>query len=496
MPRLRRSGRRGSSGPAGPAGPRPVGRAAPPSLRTAAITASWSVVVAVREVDAGDVHALVDQVADERSAPARPGRGCRRSSPVASRARQYLLLKGCQRRAAYSMTPMRYSLRFIYGLALLSGAGCTVDTADPESRRAGRAADRRSTRRTCTRASSRTTSRPGRSTRASAWCPSRARPSRSSAASPACRRWSSASAAIYTGAGRATPAGEPLDRPAGRALAAPRLGRHLPGRAGLQPVQRRGRDARPVALGLDADGARQPRVRQGRRQPVEQQCQRFGGFPILAANYPFADPDRSARSPSCATSSTPYDDLRRRRAQGRRHRHGQPVVDPGHHRGRQLARHPPARRPRRVDRARSRLLRPQVDLLVRGLAPRPRRGRGRRRRRRRVARRERPRSAARRRRPDPRRPPAHRAQPAEGSAALRRAAASSPATPCCATRARSRSTSAASTSSSTSPTHNEQAAAIAARVTAYTYKRHPHRRHASPSDPDIANLLWPYSAAR
>ena len=76
---------------------------------------------------------------------------------------------------------------------------------------------------------------------------------------------------------------------------------------------------------------------------LEEQYQKFGGFPILAANYEFADPSDPHAAQARATSSTPATIVNVGGVKHRRHRHGQPVVDPGHHRGRQLARRAPDR---------------------------------------------------------------------------------------------------------------------------------------------------------
>ena len=110
-------------------------------------------------------------------------------------------------------------------------------------------------------------------------------------------------------------------------------------------------------------------------------------FPILAANYSFADPNDSdaaqaaQRHPAVRRSSTSTGCKVGIIGMGNL------SSIAGHHRGRQLARRPPDRRDQAIP-TRSSAAAPAGRRARRGLAPRPRRGRGRRRRRR-VARSER-----------------------------------------------------------------------------------------------------------
>ena len=158
-------------------------------------------------------------------------------------------------------------------------------------------------------------------------------------------------------AGQAHP--QRVDEP----LAVARLRRLLPGRAGVQRVQGRGRDARAVARGHGRRGARQPRV----RPRLAATCSRRSTTGRSSRTWPRTTRSttrRIRRSARCATSSTPYRDLRRQGPQDRRDRHGQPGHAARHLRGRQLARLPADRRHERCSTQYVRLLRPVVDLVV------------------------------------------------------------------------------------------------------------------------------------
>ena len=105
-------------------------------------------------------------------------------------------------------------------------------------------------------------------------------------------------------------------------LAVARLRRRVPGRAGVQHVQGRGRDARAVARRHGRRGARQPRVRSRREEPLDK-IDNWSQFPLLAANYAWDDRRRRATQRSLRDVVAAVPDLRRRRPQDRRDRHGQ-----------------------------------------------------------------------------------------------------------------------------------------------------------------------------
>ena len=89
----------------------------------------------------------------------------------------------------------------------------------------------------------------------------------------------------------------------GRALALARLRRLLPGRAGVQPVQGRGRAARAQPHGAGRRGGRQPRVRSRLAQPVRADRQ-LGPVPAAGRQLPVRGSDRTRASARCATSSS------------------------------------------------------------------------------------------------------------------------------------------------------------------------------------------------
>ncbi len=93
------------------------------------------------------------------------------------------------------------------------------------------------------------------------------------------------------------------------------------------------------------------------------QFSRFGGFPILAANYDFGDPSDPNQT-KLGLIVPPYAIYNVDGLKVGRHRHGQPLVDPGAS-SRAATRSASApSRPKSALAAAAEILRPQVDLLV------------------------------------------------------------------------------------------------------------------------------------